>query len=213
MNSAVGSPITTSPMERRPSLLTVNGTSRQTGLAHCSTPQRGAGPWRTPRNAGRLEARLKPRRRPQRPPAPPRQALPPPKKPARQGRGGLQGPTRHRKSQGSYAIGVSVGENLRRAKSQPHRDLGRGRSPRASVTLSPGKVQMSQEYQTKIMALIQGAARTAGGRAQSHRRRGLPRRETARRKTSSPRQAGPAVQGAFRPGTGENPKPSDPGVP
>jgi FKBP-type peptidyl-prolyl cis-trans isomerase len=60
------------------------------------------------------------------------------------------------KAEGSYAIGVSVGENLTRAKVGPEQvsveEIAKG--IRDSLG---GKVKMSQEYQAKIMALIEGA--------------------------------------------------------
>ena len=63
------------------------------------------------------------------------------------------------KSQGSYAIGVSVGENLRRAKVSAD-SISVERLAQGIRDSLAGKAQMSQEYQASIMALIQGA-RTA----------------------------------------------------
>ena len=60
------------------------------------------------------------------------------------------------KSQGSYAIGVSVGETLRRSKVPPDAVSVEKIAQGIRDSLS-GKAQMSQEYQTQIMALMQGA--------------------------------------------------------
>jgi FKBP-type peptidyl-prolyl cis-trans isomerase len=60
------------------------------------------------------------------------------------------------KSQGSYAIGVSVGENLRRAKVSAD-SVSVERLAQGIRDSLAGKAQMSQEYQASIMALIQGA--------------------------------------------------------
>jgi FKBP-type peptidyl-prolyl cis-trans isomerase len=60
------------------------------------------------------------------------------------------------KAQGSYAIGVSVGENLSRAKVGPDQISVEKIAEGIRDTLA-GKAKMSQEYQAQIMALIQGA--------------------------------------------------------
>jgi FKBP-type peptidyl-prolyl cis-trans isomerase len=64
------------------------------------------------------------------------------------------------KSQGSYAIGVSVGENLRRAKVSADA-ISVERLAQGIRDSLAGKAQMSQEYQSSIMALIQGARSSA----------------------------------------------------
>ena len=64
------------------------------------------------------------------------------------------------KSQGSYAIGVSVGENLSRAKVGPDQVSVEQIAQGIRDTLA-GKAKMSQEYQSQIMALIQGARLSA----------------------------------------------------
>ena len=64
------------------------------------------------------------------------------------------------KSQGSYAIGVSVGENLRRAKVTGDA-ISVDRLAQGIRDSLAGKAQMSQEYQASIMALIQGARTSA----------------------------------------------------
>ena len=63
------------------------------------------------------------------------------------------------KSKGSYAIGVSVGETLRRSKVAADQVSVEKISAGIRDSLS-GKAQMSQEYQAQIMELMQGA-RTA----------------------------------------------------
>jgi FKBP-type peptidyl-prolyl cis-trans isomerase FkpA len=64
------------------------------------------------------------------------------------------------KEQGSYAIGVSVGENLSRAKVGPEQISVEKVAEGIRDTLA-GKAKMSQEYQAQIMALIQGARLSA----------------------------------------------------
>jgi FKBP-type peptidyl-prolyl cis-trans isomerase FkpA len=89
-------------------------------------------------------------------PAPAATAAPAAKKPAaKAGDAAAATP----KSQGSYAIGVSVGENLRRAKVSAD-SVSVERIAQGIRDSLAGKAQMSQEYQSSIMALIQGA-RTA----------------------------------------------------
>ena len=64
------------------------------------------------------------------------------------------------KDQGSYAIGVSVGENLSRAKVGAE-EISVERVAQGIRDTLAGKVHMSQEYQAQIMALIQGARLSA----------------------------------------------------
>ena len=64
------------------------------------------------------------------------------------------------KDEGSYAIGVSVGENLSRAKVAADQISVEKIAQGIRDTLA-GKAKMSQEYQAKIMALIQGARLSA----------------------------------------------------
>ena len=64
------------------------------------------------------------------------------------------------KSEGSYAIGVSVGENLSRAKVAADQVSVEQIAQGIRDTLA-GKVKMSQQYQAQIMALIQGARLSA----------------------------------------------------
>jgi FKBP-type peptidyl-prolyl cis-trans isomerase len=64
------------------------------------------------------------------------------------------------KDQGSYAIGVSVGENLGRAKVGADQ-VSVERIAEGIRDSLAGKAKMSQEYQAQIMALIQGARLSA----------------------------------------------------
>ena len=90
-------------------------------------------------------------------PAPAAAAAPAAKKPAaKAGDAAAATP----KSQGSYAIGVSVGENLRRAKVSADA-VSVERIAQGIRDSLAGKAQMSQEYQSSIMALIQGARTSA----------------------------------------------------
>ena len=90
-------------------------------------------------------------------PAPAAAAAPAAKKPAaKTGNAAAATP----KSQGSYAIGVSVGENLRRAKVSADA-VSVERIAQGIRDSLAGKAQMSQEYQSSIMALIQGARTSA----------------------------------------------------
>jgi FKBP-type peptidyl-prolyl cis-trans isomerase FkpA len=139
MNSAVGSPENTSPMERRRrSLVTVTGRA-VSGLAVAALLT----------STSLVNA--------QNTPAPAATAAPAAKKPAaKAGDAAAATP----KSQGSYAIGVSVGENLRRAKVSADA-VSVERIAQGIRDSLAGKAQMSQEYQSSIMALIQGARTSA----------------------------------------------------
>jgi len=139
MNSAVGSPENTSPMERRRrTLLSVTGRA-VSGLAVAALLT----------STSLVSA--------QNTPAPAAAAAPAAKKPAaKAGDAAAATP----KSQGSYAIGVSVGENLRRAKVSADA-VSVERIAQGIRDSLAGKAQMSQEYQSSIMALIQGARTSA----------------------------------------------------
>jgi FKBP-type peptidyl-prolyl cis-trans isomerase len=139
MNSAVGSPENTSPMERRRrTLLSVTGRA-VSGLAVAALLT----------STSLVSA--------QNTPAPAAAAAPTAKKPAaKAGDAAAATP----KSQGSYAIGVSVGENLRRAKVSADA-VSVERIAQGIRDSLAGKAQMSQEYQSSIMALIQGARTSA----------------------------------------------------
>jgi hypothetical protein len=146
MNSAVGSPENTSPMERRRrTLLTITGRA-VSGLAVAAlmTSTNLVSAQTTPAPAATAPAA----------------AGTAAKKPAAAGAKAPAGTAAATpKSQGSYAIGVSVGENLRRAKVTGDA-ISVDRLAQGIRDSLAGKAQMSQEYQASIMALIQGA-RTA----------------------------------------------------
>jgi FKBP-type peptidyl-prolyl cis-trans isomerase len=138
MNSAVGSPENTSPMERRRrTLLSVTGRA-VSGLAVAAllTSTSLVSAQNTPAPAAAAPAAKKPA--------------------AKAGDAAAATP----KSQGSYAIGVSVGENLRRAKVSGDA-VSVERIAQGIRDSLAGKAQMSQEYQSSIMALIQGARTSA----------------------------------------------------
>ena len=138
MNSAVGSPENTSPMERRRrTLLTITGRA-VSGLAVAAllTSTSLVSAQNTPAPAAAAPAAKKPA--------------------AKAGDAAAATP----KSQGSYAIGVSVGENLRRAKVSGDA-VSVERIAQGIRDSLAGKAQMSQEYQSSIMALIQGARTSA----------------------------------------------------
>jgi FKBP-type peptidyl-prolyl cis-trans isomerase len=109
------------------------------------------------------------------------------------------------KSQGSYAIGVSVGENLRRAKVSAD-SISVERLAQGIRDSLAGKAQMSQEYQASIMALIQGA-RTAAAEP-NHA-------AAAKFLADNGKQPGVVTTASglqykvISPGTGEHPKPTD----
>jgi FKBP-type peptidyl-prolyl cis-trans isomerase FklB len=63
------------------------------------------------------------------------------------------------KSQGSYALGVSMGEQLRRAKVSPD-SISTAKIAEGVRDAINGKAQMSAEYQQHIMALIRTAHET-----------------------------------------------------
>jgi FKBP-type peptidyl-prolyl cis-trans isomerase len=138
-------------------------------------------------------------------PAPAASGAPAAKKPAAKAPGAAAAADASPKSQGSYAIGVSVGENLRRAKVAPEtisvERLAQG--IRDSLT---GKVQMSQEYQTKIMALIQGARASAA--EPNHAAAATFLSENGKKKDVITTASGLQYK-VLSPGSGEAPKPTD----
>ncbi|MGH8211542.1 MAG: FKBP-type peptidyl-prolyl cis-trans isomerase [Steroidobacteraceae bacterium] len=109
------------------------------------------------------------------------------------------------KSQGSYALGVSMGEQLRRAKVTPNSVSAERLAQGVRDALS-GKVQMSQQYQQSIMALI----RTA------HESEAEPNRtaaaaflaENAKKKDIVTTASGLQYK-VINPGSGQPPKPTD----
>jgi len=192
MNSAVGSPENTSPMERRRrTLLTITGRA-VSGLAVAAlmTSTNLVSAQTTPAPAATAPAA----------------AGTAAKKPAAAGAKAPAGTAAATpKSQGSYAIGVSVGENLRRAKVSAD-SISVERLAQGIRDSLAGKAQMSQEYQASIMALIQGA-RTAAAEPN----------HTAAAKFLADNAKNPGVittasglqYKVIAPGNGANPKPTD----
>src|ERR1700722_8814823 len=191
MNSAVGSPENTSPMERRRrTLLTIRGRA-VSGLAVAAlmTSTNLVSAQTTPAPAATAPAAGTAAKKP---------AAPGAKAPA-------AAPAATPKSQGSYAIGVSVGENLRRAKVSAD-SISVERLAQGIRDSLAGKAQMSQEYQASIMALIQGA-RTAAAEP-NHA-------AAAKFLADNGKQPGVVTTASglqykvISPGTGEHPKPTD----
>jgi FKBP-type peptidyl-prolyl cis-trans isomerase FkpA len=184
MNSAVGSPENTSPMERRRrSLLTITGRA-VSGLAVAALLT----------STSLVNA--------QNTPAPAATAAPAAKKPAaKAGDAAAATP----KSQGSYAIGVSVGENLRRAKVSAD-SVSVERIAQGIRDSLAGKAQMSQEYQSSIMALIQGA-RTAAAEP-NHAAAAKFLAENGKQPGVVTTASGLQYK-VISPGAGEHPKPTD----
>ena len=184
MNSAVGSPENTSPMERRRrTLLSVTGRA-VSGLAVAALLT----------STSLVSA--------QNTPAPAAAAAPAAKKPAaKAGDAAAATP----KSQGSYAIGVSVGENLRRAKVSADA-VSVERIAQGIRDSLAGKAQMSQEYQSSIMALIQGARTAAADPNHAAAAKFLA--ENGKQPGVITTASGLQYK-VISPGAGEHPKPTD----
>jgi FKBP-type peptidyl-prolyl cis-trans isomerase len=197
MNSAVGSPENTSPMERRPNLLTVTGRAVN-GLAVAALLTGAA-----LANAQNAAASKPASAAPATTAAAPATGAPAAKKPAAKAAAGAADTSP--KSQGSYAIGVSVGENLRRAKVSPT-GISIDQIAQGIRDSLGGKVQMSQEYQTKIMALIQGARTSAA--EPNHAAAAAFLAENGKKKDVITTASGLQYK-VLSPGTGASPKPTD----
>lgn len=109
------------------------------------------------------------------------------------------------KSKGSYAIGVSVGENLRRAKVATD-SVSVERIAAGIRDSLAGKAQMSQEYQASIMALIQGARSAAA--EPNHTAAAKFLAENAKNPGVITTASGLQYK-VIAPGSGANPKPTD----
>jgi FKBP-type peptidyl-prolyl cis-trans isomerase len=109
------------------------------------------------------------------------------------------------KSQGSYAIGVSVGENLRRAKVSAD-SISVERLAQGVRDSLAGKVQMSQQYQSAIMTLIQGARLSTA--EPNHAAAAAFLAENAKKKDVVTTASGLQYK-VLAPGAGANPKPTD----
>ena len=109
------------------------------------------------------------------------------------------------KSKGSYAIGVSVGENLRRAKVAAD-SVSVERIAAGIRDSLAGKAQMSQEYQASIMELIQGARSAAA--EPNHAAAAKFLAENAKNPGVITTASGLQYK-VITPGNGANPKPTD----
>lgn len=109
------------------------------------------------------------------------------------------------KSKGSYAIGVSVGETLRRSKVAADQVSVEKISQGIRDSLT-GKAQMSQEYQGQIMELMQGA-RTAAAEP-NHKAAAAFLAENGK-KTGVITTASGLEYKVLTPGSGASPKPTD----
>ena len=144
MNFAVGSRENTSPMERRRNPFTVSRVvsgliaAALVSSATLVSAQNGAAPAAAPAGTTAPATAKKPTA----------------------AKSGAKTADTSPKSQGSYAIGVSVGEHLSRAKVGPDQVSVEQIAQGIRDTLA-GKAKMSQEYQSQIMALIQGARLSA----------------------------------------------------
>ena len=187
MNSAVGSPENTSPMERRRrTLLTITGRA-VSGLAVAAllTSTNLVSAQTTPAPAAAPAAGAPAAKKPAKAPAAAADATP--------------------KSKGSYAIGVSVGENLRRAKVATD-SVSVERIAAGIRDSLAGKAQMSQEYQASIMALIQGARSAAA--EPNHAAAAKFLAENAKNPGVITTPSGLEYK-VITPGSGANPKPTD----
>jgi FKBP-type peptidyl-prolyl cis-trans isomerase len=109
------------------------------------------------------------------------------------------------KSKGSYAIGVSVGENLRRAKVAADAVSVEKIAQGIRDSLA-GKAEMSQEYQAAIMSLIQGARVAAA--EPNHKAAEAFLAENGKKKDVVTTASGLQYK-VLTPGSGEPPKPTD----
>jgi FKBP-type peptidyl-prolyl cis-trans isomerase len=109
------------------------------------------------------------------------------------------------KSKGSYAIGVSVGETLRRSKVGPDAISVEKISQGIRDSLA-GKAQMSQEYQAQIMALMQGARLSAA--EPNHKAAEVFLAENGKKSDVHTTASGLQYK-VITPGSGDSPKPTD----
>lgn len=109
------------------------------------------------------------------------------------------------KSKGSYAIGISVGETLRRSKVAPEAISVEKISEGIRDAVS-GKVQMSQEYQSQIMDLMQGAR--AASAEPNHKAAEAFLAENGKKKDVVTTASGLQYK-VVAPGAGDSPKPTD----
>lgn len=109
------------------------------------------------------------------------------------------------KAAGSYALGVSMGEQLRRAKVSPESVSAEQLAQGVRDALS-GKAQMSQEYQQNIMALIRQAHEAEA--EPNHAAAASFLAENAKKKDIVTTASGLQYK-VINAGSGESPKPTD----
>lgn len=109
------------------------------------------------------------------------------------------------KSKGSYAIGVSVGETLKRSKVAPDAISVEKIAQGIRDTLA-GKVQMSQEYQGQIMELMQSARTSAA--EPNHKAAEAFLAENGKKKDVVTTASGLQYK-VIAAGAGDSPKPTD----
>lgn len=203
MNSAVGSRETPSPMERRRSnLLLLPGlfpTGRVANAVATALLLAGA----TFVATGASVAQAQSSSPTVAPPAKPAAPAGTPASGAKKSKGAAAAPTP--KSEGSYALGVSMGEQLRRAKI-PVDAISTEKIAEGVRDAISNKVQMSQQYQANIMALIKGA----------HEAAAKPNHEAAEKflaengkKPDIKTTASGLQYKVITPGSGDPPKPTD----
>jgi FKBP-type peptidyl-prolyl cis-trans isomerase len=187
MNSAVGSRDERSPMERRcRTSLTVNGLAVAVLVAGATLAQAQNAP----------------------PPAAPAAASPGPataKKPAaKEGSATAKAPA-NPKIQGSYALGVSMGEQLHRA-GLTNDSVAVERISQGLRDALSGKAKMSEADQESIASLVRGAR--AGAGEANHAAAAAFLAENAKKKDIVTTASGLQYK-VVTPGSGEAPKPTD----
>jgi FKBP-type peptidyl-prolyl cis-trans isomerase len=200
MNSAVGSRETTSPMERRRrnSLFPTGGVANAVATALLLTGATLVGAGASVAQAQSSSPTVAP---PQKPAAgytdTPASGT---KKP---GAKGAAAPTP--KSEGSYALGVSMGEQLRRAR-VPLDAISTEKLAEGVRDAVSNKVQMSQQYQQNIMTLIRGAHEAAAKPNHDAAEKFLA--ENGKKPDVKTTASGLQYK-VITPGAGDSPKPTD----
>lgn len=214
MNCAVGSTPNTSPLQRHPltdtgrSARVANGLAAAALLTGALLLSAGATPARA-QNAGATATAQ---------PAQGATAKKPAAKPAAKagaaaaGEKGAAGGAASEKSQGSYAIGVSVGAELHRSGVAVE-DISPERVAAGLRDALGGKTQMSQEYQQSIMTMLrkaheQQAAVRAKEAEPNHAAAAAFLAENGKKKDVVTTASGLEYK-VITPGSGEPPKPGD----
>jgi FKBP-type peptidyl-prolyl cis-trans isomerase len=191
MNSAVGSRDERSPMERsRRTLLTVNGLAVAVLLAGATLAQAQNAP---PAAAPAAST-----------PAPATAKKPAAKTPANEGSAAAKTPA-NPKTQGSYALGVSMGEQLHRAGLTTD-SVAVERIAQGLRDALTGKAKMSEADQESIASLVRGAR--AGAGEANHAAAAAFLAENAKKKDIVTTASGLQYK-VITAGSGEPPKPTD----